>query len=201
MQPRRITRRSAIAAGVATAIMPIRALAARQSAHAYRAIRYARAERFSPAVLEPFRESLIQKERGPIAPQLPGGLSISIGPQSPNRQQRHGDEKRGKSLRTCDPHVPARTAVRLCKSSQGHVGDGIRRGGKQTQHQGSKRDRGFVTGIQCDRIALSGRITGRWSRCRRSVRIRRASGHEGRSSYAEREGVNDREAGSELGES
>lgn len=82
-----LTRRSVVAASLASAGWASAATQAK--AGAYRSIRYARAERFEPAVLEPFSESLIQAQRGPIAPQLPSRLEISMGPQAPNRQDEH----------------------------------------------------------------------------------------------------------------
>jgi para-nitrobenzyl esterase len=83
-----ITRRAALAAGIAAGVAGA-ASAAPARAQAYRSIRYARAERFGPATVVPFTESLIQAERGPVSPQRPSRLAVSMGPQSPNRQDEH----------------------------------------------------------------------------------------------------------------
>lgn len=84
------TRRTLLASGAAIAILSSRAGAVGQvKAKAYRGIRYARAERFGQAHVEPFRESLIQPERGPLSPQLPSRLAISMGPQAALRQDEH----------------------------------------------------------------------------------------------------------------
>jgi len=86
------TRRAALASGL-TAMAMVTAgrlsAAPAQKAQAYRSIRYARAERFGQANLLPFTESLIQRERGAICPQMPSRLEISMGPQAPNRQDEH----------------------------------------------------------------------------------------------------------------
>ena len=52
----------------------------------FRGIRYAAADRYAPAELLPFNESLIQVERGPVAPQHSSRLAISLGPQAALRQ-------------------------------------------------------------------------------------------------------------------
>ena len=56
---------------------------------AFRGIRYGQAERYGAAELMPFTDSLIQAERGPLSPQNPSRLVISLGPQAPLRQDEH----------------------------------------------------------------------------------------------------------------
>ena len=57
-------------------------------ASAYRGIRYARSERFGPAIAVPFAESLIGTGRGPVGPQLPFFEEV-MGPQAPLAQVEH----------------------------------------------------------------------------------------------------------------
>lgn len=85
-----VTRRTLLASTFAVAALTgghVRATA--RTAQAYRGIRYASAERFGPAEVEPFREKLIRSERGPLPPQLPSRLAISMGAQAPLRQDEH----------------------------------------------------------------------------------------------------------------
>jgi para-nitrobenzyl esterase len=56
---------------------------------AFRGIRYGKAERFGPASVMPFTESLIQTRRGSVSPQLPSRLAFAMGPMAPMRQDEH----------------------------------------------------------------------------------------------------------------
>ncbi len=91
-----LTRRTALIAGVAATFAAGCSRQTEQAAAtpagqalAFRNIRYGQAERFGQTELVPFTEDLIKTERGPISPQRPSRLAISMGPQSPNAQDEH----------------------------------------------------------------------------------------------------------------
>lgn len=87
-----VTRRAMMRAAVAALAMPAILGAvgpARASANAFRAIRYARAERFGPAEVEPFDDRLISGDRGPIGPQFRSRLAFALGDQAPLPQDEH----------------------------------------------------------------------------------------------------------------
>ena len=88
-----LTRRSFIVGTTAACVfggaLSSRLNAGNATAQTFRGIRYGRAERFGPAELIPFSEDLIQGERGPVSPQRPSRLAISLGPSPQNRQDEH----------------------------------------------------------------------------------------------------------------
>lgn len=80
---------SMLLTGAACAAPAVLARTETGKALAFRGIRYAAADRYAAAEVMPFAEKLIQTERGPVAPQNPSRLSISLGEQAPLRQDEH----------------------------------------------------------------------------------------------------------------
>ncbi len=80
------SRRRVLAAAVALALPTARGGEGVRPVLAFRGIRYARASRFGPAAPLPLADPAPGAPRGPVAPQLGGGLAISMGPQAPNKQ-------------------------------------------------------------------------------------------------------------------
>jgi len=83
-----LSRRAFIAGSLAVGAASHGRLSAAPARSAFRSIRYATADRFGPARPLPFSENLVQDVRGPVCPQR-GGLVISMGKPSPNRQDEH----------------------------------------------------------------------------------------------------------------
>lgn len=135
-----LTRRSFMAAAAATVVgsttactlggaSSIGTQAADGEALAFRNIRYGHAERFGPAKLVPFSDDLIQSERGPVSPQSPSRLAISMGPPPYNRQ----DE----NCQVLSVFTPSREGKRPVIAFI-HGGAFVTGGGEQAWYDGNK---------------------------------------------------------------
>lgn len=81
-----VTRRAMLGSAIAAAAAPAILRAAGPgpaTAEAYRAIRYADADRFGPAELRSFDEKAIGADRGPVGPQFRSRLAFALGDQAP----------------------------------------------------------------------------------------------------------------------